>query len=122
MPSELKVGDQVYIRNQRTSKFQPIFGPSVFTVIDIANGGAIVRNNTDHTTYTRHVDDLKLAPSTPQASEITWFPPNEAVTVDLPLGEDGPVPAEVPAEVAVPQRRSGRTSRPPPYLQEYVLT
>ena len=118
--SELKVGDQVYIRNQRTSKFQPNFGPATFTIVDIANGGAIVRSDHDHTTYTRHVDDLKLAPIVEQNSEITWFAPD--TVTNPPLQEQLFNQDEIQAEAAGPQGRPVRVRRPPARYQDYVLT
>ena len=115
--SQLDVGDQVIVRNQRTSKFQPIFGPDVYTITDLVNGGAVVRHNIDSTSYTRHVNDLKPAPHV--APEITWFPPSESA--ESPAHAVRP-PAEAPVEVPVLPRRSQRNVRPPAHLSDYVVT
>ena len=74
--SDLDIGAQVYMRNRRTSKFQPLFGPATYTITDIGNGGATIQNNRDGTCFRRHLDDLKPAPHTTD-NNITWFPPNE---------------------------------------------
>ena len=119
VPSPLRVGDQVYVRNIRTSKFQPLFGPAVFTILEIAHGGAVVRNNDDNTTYTRHVDDLKLAPPPSHSANIVWFPPSEndklvAQAPEEPAHHPPPVPTEVPLAI----RRPERTRQPPRRLIE----
>ena len=58
----LKVGDHVFIRNKRTSKFQPYFSPDDLTVIQILNNGTAVKvkRNEDGKIYIRHPNDLKL--------------------------------------------------------------
>ena len=118
MPFNLVIGSQVYVRNQRSSKFQPTFGPEIFTVVDLVNGGAIVRSNVDATTYTRHLDDIKVAPQS-SASDITWFPPDNPVgPPQAALHQDN---VEAPDDV-VPPRRSQRNIRPPPYLRDYVVS
>ena len=121
VPSPLRVGDQVYVRNIRTSKFQPLFGPAVFTILEIAHGGAVVRNNDDNTTYTRHVDDLKLAPPPSHSANIVWFPPSEndklvAQAPEEPAHHPPPVPTEVPLAI----RRPERTRQPPRRLIEEI--
>ena len=75
LSSTFNIGDQVYMRNRRTSKFQPIFGPEKYTIINIGNGGATTQNN-HGTIYQRHLDDLKNAPQCTN-TEITWFPPSD---------------------------------------------
>ena len=72
--STIQIGDQVYMRNLQKSKFQPIFGPDTFTVLDVSNSGATIQNNRDKSTFRRHLDDLKTAPQSTD-SEITWVPP-----------------------------------------------
>ena len=112
-PSTLRVGDQVYMRNQRSSKFQPIFGPETYTVIDINNGGATIQSNQGNKSYRRHFDDLKIAPQPPN-NEITWFPPCD---VQPPMPGE---PANAAADIILPRRNPPRNVRPPPYLDDYV--
>ena len=40
-PSNYAVGDKVLVRNQRSSKFQPIFGPEVYEIVSIGGLFAI---------------------------------------------------------------------------------
>ena len=118
MPFNLPVGSQVYIRNQRNSKFQPMFGPELFTVVDVANGGVVVQSNINEATYTRHLDDVKLAPES-TASDISWFPPNDcAPPPATQLQERVPTHS---GDVVLP-RRSQRETRQPAYLNDYVVT
>ena len=119
MPFNVAVGSQVYIRNQRSSKFQPIFGPEVFTVVDVANGGVVVRNNINEATYTRHLDDIKLAPQ-PATSDITWFPPIDP-TPSPPATQPQERVPNPSGDVVLPCR-SQRSTRPPAYLNDYVVT
>ena len=114
MSSPYTVGDLVYMRNLRTSKFEPLFGPEIYTIIDISNGGAVIQSCNNSTTYRRHLDDLKLAPQT-QDMNITWFLPDQAVptppsqnaTANPGVNNDQP-------------SRPRRNTRPPPYLNDYV--
>ena len=111
-PSTLDIGDRVYMRNLRTSKFQPVFGPETFTIVDLRDGGAVIESDSNSTKYRRHLDDLKPAPRTSDM-DISWFPPPDQPTPPPP-----PSPVLVPA---VPQpRRSTQRTRPPPHLNDYV--
>ena len=106
------------MRNQRTSKFQPIFGPETYTIIDIGNGGATIQNNHDDTIYRRHLDDLKSAPQS-MDTEVTWFPPNDTET---PIAAEPipDVPVNNPTSHSQPRRNPPRNVRPPVYLNDYV--
>ena len=117
--STIQIGDQVYMRNLQKSKFQPIFGPDTFTVLDVSNSGATIQNNRDKSTFRRHLDDLKTAPQSTD-SEIRWFPPannNGAPPQAEPTLNH---PADVPAVALPPRRNPPRNARPPAYLQDYV--
>ena len=118
MISPLAVGDHVYMRNLRHSKFQPIFGPEMYTIISLDNGGAVIRSNNDRTTYRRHLDDIKLAPCSSDDPNITWFPPDQNIPTPPP---DATIdqPTDDPSSSSLP-RRSTRNTRPPPYLDDYV--
>ena len=118
LSSTLNIGDQVYMRNRRTSKFQPIFGPEKYTIINIGNGGATIQNNHDGTIFERHLDDLKNAPPS-MDTEITWFPPNnhETSASAEPVAD---LPVNSPTEVTQPRRNPPRNARPPAYLNDYV--
>ena len=62
-PSNFKIGDQVLVRNfQKKSKFEPIFLPERFVVIDVmANGKIILVQSTRNDKFLRrHPNDLKL--------------------------------------------------------------
>ena len=117
--SSPNIGDQVYVRNQRNSKFQPIFGPETYTLIDIDNGGAIIRNNLDMTTYRRHLDDIKSAPQSIEG-DITWFPTGDNEP-PAPVEQAPVFPIDNPAVVVPPPRRNPpRNAQPPAYLNDYV--
>ena len=117
--SALNIGDRVYMRNLRTSKFHPVFGPETFTIVDLRDGGAIIESDKNSTVYRQHLDDLKLAPRALD-TDISWFPP-----LDQPAQPPPPPPVVVPIEpqptgMANIQNRPRRNTRPPPRLNDYV--
>ena len=57
---KLKVGDWVLTRNMnRRSKFDPLFGPEVMTVLELDQGGAICIDRKGMR-QRRHNDDIKI--------------------------------------------------------------
>ena len=54
----IEVGDKVYARNMKRSKFQPIFNPTLATVIEVENGGVTCQTPSGET-FRRHHDDIK---------------------------------------------------------------
>ena len=125
-PSNYAVGDKVLVRNQRSSKFQPLFGPEVYEIVSIGNGGAIVENCVDGSLFRRHFDDLKSAPHDTDL-HVTWFPPQDvappAPPAPLVQQNNDPPPQLARPRFPPPQPRNirpRRDVRPPGYLQDYV--
>ena len=120
MPSALQIGDIVYVRNRKTSKFQPDFGPETYTIITLENGGATLLStqSNNSTIYRRHLDDLKQAPKSSETENITWFPP--PLDAPTPFVQEPPLQDIVP-EVVVHQQRPRRETRRPGHLDNYVV-
>lgn len=58
--TNLAVGDYVLLRNhQKTKKFEPIFLPEPFQVINTSKDGRVITIQKDNQTFKRHPDDLK---------------------------------------------------------------
>ena len=57
-PSSFRVGDHVYLRNRKTSKFQPDFGPETFENVDLRVNGATVVSDSYDTIYKRQLFDI----------------------------------------------------------------
>ena len=57
--SKCEVGDTVLIKNNCKSKFQPLFGPTEYEVVEKKDGGVIAVSRGDNTSARRHLDDVK---------------------------------------------------------------
>lgn len=118
MKSNLKVGDQVYLKNKQRSKFEPLFGPDVHEVIDKGYGGVITQSKESEAISRRHLDDVKQVPSTDDFSTGLNALFEEEELNDQP---DEPPPVETePTEVQALPRRSARERRPNPKYDDFV--
>lgn len=63
MKSNYRIGDKVYIKNNKKTKFDPLFGPTIHEVIETKDGGVITQSQKDNTTSRRHLDDIKEIPA-----------------------------------------------------------
>ena len=108
MHSEIVPNQMVFVRNNERKKFDPIFGPALYKVIDVKGNGAILLRITDSTIFRRHLDDIKdasAAVSSPEEGTCWIEEPNiPPVTV-----EENP-----PAGTGRPQRER----RQPPYYSD----
>ena len=59
--SQVMIGDQVLIRNNRTSKYHPYFSPDQYEVIEVPAEGSVVKikREADGKIFVRHPDDIK---------------------------------------------------------------
>ena len=117
MLSPLQIGDCVFMRNNnKTSKFQPTFGPDTFIITALGKGGATIMSTCDNSIYRRHLDDIRPAPkSTPVENDnIILFDP-----VVEPIAEQI-VPPTAPQVIVQENRHPQRLRRPPTRLGDYV--
>ena len=84
---DFQVGDQVLLKNNGHTKFQPMFGPEPKTIVSIGEGG-VTCEDAYGKQQRRHQDDVKTAP-VPDCSTIHQQPevPGGSVLEDSPLEE-----------------------------------
>ena len=100
-----QIGDQVILKNNGHTKFQPMYGPDPKTIVAIGEGGVTCKDASGKT-QRRHQDDVKTAPAldSPTAEHQPEFPAT-------------PTLEESPLEEAV-SRRPVRDRRPNPKYNE----
>ncbi len=57
--SDLPLGSSVIVRNNQRRKFDPLFGPDVYTVIHTISNGLLLERHKDGQIFRRHCDDVK---------------------------------------------------------------
>ena len=91
----------VYIRNNTWNKFDPLFGPEVYKVIDVQANGAILLSLDDSKIKRRHLDDIKDATATVTSDlETCWMDSNPPTQFQpqIPTALE-PVMPDVPPQV-----------------------
>ena len=99
-----QVGEKVYTRNQKATKFKPIFDPTPRTITETSHGG-IVCVSDDGTLQRRHTDDVKEA-----VEEIVGEESN-LQTETAPEDNEGQVTADQEAAACPRQSTGKRPSR-----------
>ena len=124
--SKCEVGDTVLIKNNCKSKFQPLFGPTEYEVIEKKDGGVIAVSRGDNTSARRHLDDVKQVPRTipSEVEPENPFNTHPIVTPQADESSEDPSPEEE-ADTALagqePLRRSKRKKYANPKFDDYVL-
>ena len=91
--SEMYPNQLVYIRNNSQGKFDPIFGPEVYKVVDIKGNGATLLRLSDSKIFRRHLDDIK------DATTATSREPDSMCWVNTP--QPAPLPDTLPGPASV---------------------
>ena len=122
--TKIKEGQLVFTRNNIRNKFDPIFGPELYKVVDIKGNGTTLLRLSDSTIFRRHLDDIK------DASAISPAEPGETCCIDRnvsrsPQRESQPrnplVAAGPPPEAAIRPNAANRPQRerqPPAYYRD----
>ena len=100
-----QIGDKVYTKNNKHTKFQPAFGPTEKTITSIENGGVTCVDK-QGSSQTRHPDDIKPAPTAAPVEPLQGGNVDTTETIDSNLEDRG-----------IAQQRPVRSRRPPDYYQ-----
>ena len=104
LPTRILPNQLVYIRNNVRRKFDPLFGPDVYKVIDVKGSGVTLINLDDGKIVRRHLDDVKDATASVTAElETCWMDHNPTTQVhpQLPIAL-APLPPNVPLQAHPP--------------------
>ena len=110
--SDITVGDQVLVRQERKDKFSTPFNPTPYRVVSKTGNSVVVEapSGTQYSRNTSHVkrfmvDDLASAPITPSASQdgivVPTMLPSQALSELMPAAPATPR-SEPPAKSALP--------------------
>jgi hypothetical protein len=80
---DVAIGSKIYTRNNKRTKFQPVFDPTPRTVIEIEKGGVTCIDE-GGTRQRRHVDDIKEAVEAPANPQEMGAQPMNTPNTDLP--------------------------------------
>ena len=104
-----EVGDQVILKNNSHTKFQPAYGPDPKTVIAVGEEGVTCKD-AKGAMQRRHQDDIKLAPA--QATSSMQRPSSSSVQTNTTSIEDSTLEDN---------NRPVRVRKPNPRYNEYIL-
>ena len=129
--STILPGDIVYTRNMIRNKFQPLFGPELYEVIEISNyGGVFLRSCSGNRSMHRHLDDVKQVSSEPnhtpnlKNNESHWIfddPPSQhEIQQHIPNQVNQDQPVQLNDLQNGQSTRSHRNTGSPLRYQDYV--
>ena len=123
MTSDYDIGDTVYLKNNQRSKFDPLFGPQEYEIVEKKKGGVIVKSLENDSQSRRHLDDVKKLPDVEkeQANDLDIAADdteNSQSEVKEPEVMDTPQESE---EEDPPRRKSSRKKCPNPKYNDFVL-
>ena len=110
----------VFSRNMDRKKFDPIFGPELYKVVDVKGNGVSLIRLSDSKLVRRHLDDVKDATQVTEEEE-TWWVDDNVPCNDLPLENPlppnnlAPIPPQPPAAA---EGRPQRERRLPPRYRD----
>ena len=109
------IGDKVYTRNNKATKFQPIFDPTPRTITDMAYGG-IICTAEDGTIQRRHTNDVKEAIEERELQAAS-IPLPEEEELEIQESDTEILREEAPENTSVQttshSRKSDRRTKPP---------
>ena len=109
---KFEVGDLIYTRNNKRTKFQPIFNPAPSTITAVGEGGVICTAE-NGSIQRRHVDDIKPAMEIIPTDEITTTETTRMENRPQMEGETLSASDTVTLTPQIPPRRSTRNRCPP---------
>jgi hypothetical protein len=78
----------VYTRNNVRNKFDPIFGPELYQVVDVKGNGTTLLRLSDCQLFRRHLDDVKDASAVEAArscnNDTCWINSDLPIPLDIP--------------------------------------
>ena len=78
METRVQPNQLVYTRNMARNKFDPIFGPELYKVVDVKGNGTTLLRLSDSQIVRRHLDDVKEATPAMTDNETCWIDCNRA--------------------------------------------
>ena len=119
--SDIVTNQLVFTRNMQRRKFDPIFGPELYKVVDVKGNGVSLMRLSDSKLVRRHLDDVKDATQVMEEDETCWVDPSiPPVNPPLRLAQDleNPLPPYnleliPPNPPAADEGRPQRNRRPP---------
>ena len=107
----------VFVRNNDRRKFDPIFGPEVYKVIDVRGNGVTLLRLLDDRIMRCHLDDVKDATQVvKETEEETCWTDNVPNTPPIQVPQDPQVPPAVGH--GPPNVRPQRVQQLPSYLRD----
>ena len=133
--SDVEPGQLVYTRNNKRTKFDPIFGPEVHKVMDVKGNGVTLLRLSDDKIVRRHMDDVKDATAVEDITKTDdhncWID-NNLPNPPQPQLYPTPIPLHNPNSIQVPNpqaaigaqpagnERPQRDRKRPPHLEDYI--
>lgn len=122
LPSHCSIGDTVYLRNDKRSKFDPLFGPKEYEIVSKEHGGVIVKAKGTASQSRRHLDDVKVVEFGENDDEVVpdgvHTGPGESPTEEAPCTDEENQQQE--PQVNLP-RKSTREKRRNPKFDDFVV-
>jgi len=114
-----EVGELIYTRNNKRTKFQPIFNPTPSTITAVGEGGVICTAGNGNI-QRRHIDDIKPATDIVPTNENTTTETNNIGNRPQTESETVTASDTVTSTSQIPPRRGTRDRAPPTRYMDTV--